>query len=54
MRRLARLLTIFFVALRFGLDELALAGNPHGRVARTTRLLFRYRRLEGGRAVWLC
>jgi ubiquinone biosynthesis protein len=53
LRRLFRLATIFLVAVRFGLDELALAGNPHGRLARTTRLVFRWRRIEGPRGVRL-
>jgi ubiquinone biosynthesis protein len=53
LRRLARLLTIFFIAVRFGLDELALAGNPQGRLARATRLAFWWRRLEGPRGVRL-
>ena len=53
MRRLARLLRILLIAVRFGLDELALAGNPDGRLARTTRVLFRWRRLDAPRGVRL-
>jgi ubiquinone biosynthesis protein len=53
LRRLARLFTILLIAVRFGLDELALAGNPHGRLARAVRMLFRWRRLDAPRAVRL-
>jgi ubiquinone biosynthesis protein len=53
LRRLLRLFRIISIALRYGLDELALAGNPHGRLARAARLLFSRRRLEGPRAVRL-
>jgi ubiquinone biosynthesis protein len=53
LRRLVRLLKIFWIAWRFGLDELALAGNPNGRLARAMRVLAPYRRIEGPRAVRL-
>jgi ubiquinone biosynthesis protein len=53
LRRLVRLVRILLVAVRFGLDDLALAGDPHGRLARATRTLFRWRRLDAPRAVRL-
>jgi ubiquinone biosynthesis protein len=53
VRRLLRLYRIVAIALRFGLDELALAGNPEGRLARTSRALFSRRRLDSPRAVRL-
>ena len=53
MRRLVRLLKIFLIAFRFGLDEFALAGNPDGRLARCVRPLWRYRTIEGPRGVRL-
>ena len=53
MQRLARLLRILAVAIRFGLDEFALVGNPEGRLARASRFLFRWRRLDAPRGVRL-
>jgi ubiquinone biosynthesis protein len=51
--RLARLVTILWVAYRFGLDEFPLAADPSGRAQRlVSRLLF-FRRLEKPRAVRL-
>jgi ubiquinone biosynthesis protein len=51
LRRLFRLVRIFRVALRFGLEEFALA--PGGRAARTTGALLFWRRLDAPRAVRL-
>jgi ubiquinone biosynthesis protein len=42
-----------WIAIRFGLDEFALAGNPNGLVARSVRPLTRYRHLEEPRGVRL-
>ncbi len=53
MRRLLRLLKILFIAVRFGLDEFALAGNPEGWVARSIAPFRRYRRIESPRGVRL-
>jgi len=53
LRRFVRLLRILFIAVRFGLDEFALAGNPTGWLARSLRPLARYRRLEEARGVRL-
>jgi ubiquinone biosynthesis protein len=51
--RLSRLLTILWVAYRFGLDEFPLAADPSGRAQRiVSRLLF-FRRLDQPRAVRL-
>ena len=53
MLRLSRLLTILWVAYRFGLDEFPLAADPSGRAQRiVSRLLF-FRRLDQPRAVRL-
>ncbi|OGA87241.1 MAG: ubiquinone biosynthesis regulatory protein kinase UbiB [Betaproteobacteria bacterium RIFCSPLOWO2_12_FULL_66_14] len=53
MRRLLRLLRIISIAVRYGLDEFALAGNPNGYLARAARAVFFYRKLESPRAVRL-
>ncbi len=53
MRRLLRLLKILFIAVRFGLDEFALANNPEGWLATSLAPLRRYRRIEGPRGVRL-
>ena len=53
MRRLLRLCRIIAIALRYGLDELALAGDPNGRLARASRFLFRRRQFDEPRAVRL-
>jgi ubiquinone biosynthesis protein len=51
LRRLLRLAKILWIALRFGLDEFALA--PQGRGGRTIRRLLFFRRLDAPRAVRL-
>jgi ubiquinone biosynthesis protein len=51
LRRLIRLAKIFWIALRFGLDEFALA--PGGRLARTLDRALFFRRLEQARGVRL-
>jgi ubiquinone biosynthesis protein len=51
LRRLFRLVTILWIALRFGLEEFALA--PGARPARTVRRVFFWRRLAAPRAVRL-
>ena len=53
MRRLLRLARIVGIALRFGLDEFVLAGNPDGRLARLLRAVLPHRRLDAPRAVRL-
>ena len=53
MRRLLRLLKIFLIAFRFGLDEFALAGNPKGLFARSLAPFRRYRHIEEPRGVRL-
>ena len=50
MGRLLRLIRIVSVALRFGLDEFALAGNPDGRIARILRALLPRGRFDAPRA----
>ena len=53
MGRLLRLARIFSVALRFGLDEFVLAGNPNGRLARLLRAVLPQGRFDAPRAVRL-
>ena len=53
MGRLLRLARIVSVALRFGLDEFALAGNPNGRLARLLRSVLPQGRFDAPRAVRL-
>ena len=53
MGRLLRLARIVSVALRFGLDEFVLAGNPNGRLARLLRAVLPQGRFDAPRAVRL-
>ncbi|MCC6474494.1 MAG: ubiquinone biosynthesis regulatory protein kinase UbiB [Burkholderiales bacterium] len=53
MGQILRLLRILSVALRYGLDEFALASDPDGWIARATRFVFSARDLGAPRAVRL-
>jgi len=53
VRRLLRLARIVWVALRFGLDEFALAADPTGRLPRVVRRVLFFRTFDEPRAVRL-
>jgi ubiquinone biosynthesis protein len=53
VRRLLRLVRILWVALRFGLDEFALAADPTGRLPRLVRRVLFFRTFSEPRAVRL-